>query len=576
MPSRCASTSLPILPGTSGGERFLITIATVHDLPDLARRPITLRMIADEVELMEQDAVRGRPLHAADLYESFVHRWLDRDADRHALRPEHKRLLMEYIAAGVARDGRASWTAEEVEDRLLTLFDSRRDLQRRYPTWDPDRWVADLRAATFLSRSGDDFTFAHRSFGEYFLARYLCERLAEPATETVSMPEATPLLEALQMPVPGHETLDFLGQSIAALLPDRRAAVLANLARIAARYTAQVSELALAYALRAERLGYPRQRLDGVVLAGAKLAGWHVGGARSGGPVVSLADADLSRAQLRDAVFVVESTGADLSGADLTGAEFHDCRLDGCRLAGAQMTGTILRDCTIEGVDLAAAIAHRAQALRCRPAPEDCPGWLVAPRPSRPPLPARLNVLVGHGPDVLALAYSPDGVRLAVGGRDGSVHVWDPVAAQLLHQIHGGRDRITAVAYHPDGRRLAVCDGEAVRVWDVAGGLLVSVLSDSGLRALTVAYRPDGSQLAVGGHGRAVTVWDTAAETVVHRLLLGDHDGPMTCTAIAYSPDGSLLTIGGVDAWRAGRRRRPAGHDLAGRHRLRPVAHLYP
>ena len=114
---------------------FLDTIAAVHDLTDLASRPVTLRMIADQVRFIEAAKLHGEPVRAIDLYGEFVDRWLDRDAGKHSLRPEHKRLLMEHIAARFWRDKRTSWASDDIDDWLLEVLDARPDLQRRYRTW---------------------------------------------------------------------------------------------------------------------------------------------------------------------------------------------------------------------------------------------------------------------------------------------------------------------------------------------------------------------------------------------------------------------------------------------------------
>ena len=121
----------------------------------------------------------------------------------------------------------------------------------------PDLWKADFRTATFLKREGDTFAFGHRSLAEYFLARYLGRALIE-AGSTAGWG-----LDALAMPVPTPETLDFLGQSIAAAPAEHRSAALAGLDRIGRRYVPQASELALAYALRAAEQGHPHQSLVG-------------------------------------------------------------------------------------------------------------------------------------------------------------------------------------------------------------------------------------------------------------------------------------------------------------------------
>ena len=79
-----------------------------------------------------------------------------------------------------------------------------------------------------------------------------------------------------------------------------------------------------------------------------------------------------------------------------------------------------------------------------------------------------------------------------------------------LDAIPSGRG---AVAFSPDGRRVAVlAGGGLVRVWDVATAGPVFDLDGA---SEAVAYSPDGSRLATTGEGRFATLWD--AETG-HRL----------------------------------------------------------
>ena len=225
--------------GAEWVDTFLETIAAVHDLPDLARRPITLRLIADQVEFIETAKLEGRKLRSVDIYAEVVERWISRDSGKHTLTPDHKRLLMEEIAAAMWRSGQNSWSPAEVDDWLLELLDRRPELQRHYRERVPDLWKADFRTATFLKREGDSFEFGHRSLFEYFLARYLHRALSTSDFDA----------EAVAVPVPSPETLDFLGQSIAG---NERYTVEA-LQQVAAEYVPAASEFAFAYALHAER-----------------------------------------------------------------------------------------------------------------------------------------------------------------------------------------------------------------------------------------------------------------------------------------------------------------------------------
>ena len=68
---------------------------------------------------------------------------------------------------------------------------------------------------------------------------------------------------------------------------------------------------------------------------------------------------------------------------------------------------------------------------------------------------------------VRAVAFSPDGTRLATGGCD-TARVWDAATGkQRLQVTHG--DTVLAVAFSPDGTRLATGGGNTARIWDISG-----------------------------------------------------------------------------------------------------------
>ncbi|MGQ0777575.1 MAG: NACHT domain-containing protein [Pseudonocardiales bacterium] len=457
---------------------FLDTIKAVHNLPDLARRPLTLRLIADQVEFIETAKLAGRTLRSVDLYGEFVERWLARDIGKHTLTPEHKRLLMEEIAAGLWRSGRNSWAAAEVDNWLLDLLHRRRDLELHYGERVPDLWKADFRTATFLKREDDTFEFGHRSLFEYFLARYLVRTLIEAGAGDVGSGTGQGL-DALAMPVPSPETLDFLGQSITGAPTEHRSAALAALARIGRRYLPQVSELAFAYALRADECGHLHQSLVGVQLAGARLSEWTIGTQGPDDTRLPMAGADLTGADLRRITFHrVDLTGADLSGADLTGAELHNSRLTSARFDGARATGTVVRECALDGAEIARAATYRTQLLRCTPEPEPAPGLLIAPLPGDDQQVAKgvspLRLLTGHTSGVWAVAWSPDGTRLLTGSDDRTARVWDATTAEPLHQLTGHTSGVWAVAWSPDGTRLLTgSDDNTARIWDASSGMPV-------------------------------------------------------------------------------------------------------
>lgn len=82
----------------------------------------------------------------------------------------------------------------------------------------------------------------------------------------------------------------------------------------------------------------------------------------------------------------------------------------------------------------------------------------------------RPGALQLHGLPVSALAFARRGLRLASGGRDGAVVVWDlqedgeggPVGAALMDDV------VAELYWRPDGRALAALDGQGVvTVWRI-------------------------------------------------------------------------------------------------------------
>jgi WD40 repeat protein len=74
--------------------------------------------------------------------------------------------------------------------------------------------------------------------------------------------------------------------------------------------------------------------------------------------------------------------------------------------------------------------------------------------------------LHGHYSDVRAVAFSPDGNRLATAGSDRRIKVWGP-AGQELVTLAGHTNCVNSVAFSPDSHTLASasCDGTVV-LWD--------------------------------------------------------------------------------------------------------------
>lgn len=62
-----------------------------------------------------------------------------------------------------------------------------------------------------------------------------------------------------------------------------------------------------------------------------------------------------------------------------------------------------------------------------------------------------LQTLEDHTGGVTAVAFSPDGQKLALASKDGTVRLWDVTTGAVLQILEGYTSTIRAVAFSPDG-----------------------------------------------------------------------------------------------------------------------------
>ena len=86
---------------------------------------------------------------------------------------------------------------------------------------------------------------------------------------------------------------------------------------------------------------------------------------------------------------------------------------------------------------------------------------------------ALLTLSGGHTLSLSAARYSPDGTRIATGGQDGIVLIWDATTGKKLVTLQdvGSNDAVNSLAYSPDGARIATGnDDGTVKIWDATNG----------------------------------------------------------------------------------------------------------
>jgi WD40 repeat protein len=113
----------------------------------------------------------------------------------------------------------------------------------------------------------------------------------------------------------------------------------------------------------------------------------------------------------------------------------------------------------------------------------------------------------GHSQWVNAVAFSPDGTKVASGSSDQKVQVWESDTGNLLLTYAGhGYNTVTCLCFSPDGQWIASGDSAgSVYIWDAEDKELESILADPSLSAITVT----GDCTAGGGGSHSWCVCDT-------------------------------------------------------------------
>jgi WD40 repeat protein len=151
-------------------------------------------------------------------------------------------------------------------------------------------------------------------------------------------------------------------------------------------------------------------------------------------------------------------------------------------------------------------------------------------------------------------AFSPDGSRLAGGSPGGKLLVWKLGGGDPAPRTVPGVGIMTALAFSPQGDRLAIGGEGFVQLWDLGNESLRLLNHDPKNRRVTaLAFGPSPSRLATG--------W---GQGPVRVFRLDDPELPMDkaptleapVTALAFSPDGEWLAMtdgnGKAGLWRNG------------------------
>ncbi len=161
-------------------------------------------------------------------------------------------------------------------------------------------------------------------------------------------------------------------------------------------------------------------------------------------------------------------------------------------------------------------------------------------------------VLRGHTDEVLAVAVSPDGKRIASGSKDTTARIWNADGSGVAIVLAGHQKYVTSVAFSPDGKKLVTgSEDQTLRIWNVDGSGVPLVLKGHTQPVWSVAYSRDGSQIASASWDQTVRIWSSDGSGTP-RVLPGNHSQH---PSVAFGADGKTIVVtetgGSLRIWNA-------------------------
>ena len=157
---------------------------------------------------------------------------------------------------------------------------------------------------------------------------------------------------------------------------------------------------------------------------------------------------------------------------------------------------------------------------------------------------------VGSSNQLACVAYSPDGKTVAAGGWNHAVILWEVATGREI-RVFKLDSVVKSIVFHPDGRRLATGHELDAQLWDVKTGMQLQAFAatpkgwrrNSMRHDINVAFNPGGTALATANLDGTVRYWDLLAGKLLKTIQA--HSGVVN--GIAFSPDGRFLATGGAD-----------------------------
>lgn len=183
---------------------------------------------------------------------------------------------------------------------------------------------------------------------------------------------------------------------------------------------------------------------------------------------------------------------------------------------------------TIVGIGSVAALCTTVANLH--PGVHGVHGVAVQPPPS-PGIPEKHFIYRGHNAAITALSWSPDGLYVASGSADKTVHVWRAADGALRYVLVGYDMPVTSITWATDRTNVIASSGMSdgtVQVWDALRDHRDLIYHGDG-RVLGLSWQYKTPWIASGGTDNAIYTW--SADTGQKGTSYSGHKGDVRTLA---------------------------------------------
>jgi len=157
-----------------------------------------------------------------------------------------------------------------------------------------------------------------------------------------------------------------------------------------------------------------------------------------------------------------------------------------------------------------------------------------------------IRTLKGHKAALQSLEFSPDGNRIISGSMDKLVKIWNANSGEEIMTLEGHEagKGVAEVDLSSDGKRIVSIDYDGIiKVWDADSGeemLTINTTLGKGEYGRSVAISPDGKRIIAGRNSKKVYEWDAETGEKIRTFRMQDQ----SVFIVEYSPNGRQIAMG--------------------------------